>query len=58
VAALRERRPGLPVLLCTGLVQDDRAPRLLQEPGVTLLLMPFRMNQLWYAVNQALASGA
>jgi PAS domain S-box-containing protein len=53
--ALRLRRPRLPVLLCTGLLQADPAPRLLQESGVSLLRKPFRMNELWYAVNKALA---
>ena len=53
--ALRQRRPQLPVLVCTGLLQEDPAPLLLQQPGVSLLRKPFRMNELWYAVNQALA---
>ncbi len=52
---LRAQRPGLPVLLCTGLVQTDPASPLLEQPGVRLLRKPFRMNELWYAVNQALA---
>ena len=56
--ALRLRRPRLPVLLCTGLLQADPAPRLLQESGVSLLRKPFRMNELWYAVNKALAEVA
>jgi DNA-binding NtrC family response regulator len=54
---LRRLRPGLPVLVCTGLLQADPAPLLLQQPGVGLLRKPFRMNELWYAVNQALAAG-
>ncbi len=53
---LRQRRPGVPVLVCTGLLQEDPAPLLLQQPGVSLLRKPFRMNELWYAVNQALAA--
>ena len=32
-----------------------RASTLLQEEGVSLLRKPFRMTELWYAVNQALA---
>jgi len=52
---LRQRRPGLPVLLCTGLLQADLAPALLQAEGIHLLRKPFRMNDLWDAVNQALA---
>ncbi len=57
-ASLRQQRPGLPVLLCTGLLQADPAPLLLQQPEVGLLRKPFRMNELWYAVNQALAATA
>jgi CheY-like chemotaxis protein len=52
---LRQRRPGVPVLLCTGLPQADPAPHLLQAGAVGLLRKPFRMNELWYAVNQALS---
>jgi CheY-like chemotaxis protein len=55
---LRQRRPGLPVLLCTGLPQADPAPELLQQPAVGLIRKPFRMNELWYAVRQALATFA
>jgi PAS domain S-box-containing protein len=53
---LRLRRPGVPVLLCTGLPQADPVPELLRCPGVSLIRKPFRMNQLWHAVKQALAS--
>jgi PAS domain S-box-containing protein len=52
---LRQRRPGVPVLLCTGLPQADPAPELLRYEGVGLIRKPFRMNELWYAVRQALA---
>jgi PAS domain S-box-containing protein len=52
--ALRQRLPGVPVLLCTGLVQADQATELLQEGVAGLLRKPFRMNELWYAVNEAL----
>lgn len=52
---LRHRYPKLPVLLCTGLVQADQATQLLQEGAADLLRKPFRMNELWYAVNKALA---
>jgi PAS domain S-box-containing protein len=51
---LRQKRPGVPVLLCTGLPQADPAPVLLRHPGVGLIRKPFRMNELWYAVKQAL----
>jgi PAS domain S-box-containing protein len=55
-AGLRQCRPGLPVLLCTGLLQTDPAPQLLKEKGVRLLRKPFRMHQLWYEVNQSFAT--
>jgi CheY-like chemotaxis protein len=51
---LRQRRPDVPILLCTGLPQADPAPHLLQAGAAGLLRKPFRMNELWYAVNQAL----
>jgi PAS domain S-box-containing protein len=54
---LRQRRPGVPVLLCTGLPEADPTPELLRRPGVGLIRKPFRMNELWYAVNQALSHG-
>jgi two-component system cell cycle sensor histidine kinase/response regulator CckA len=51
---LRQRRPGVPILLCTGLPQADPAPHLLKAGAAGLLRKPFRMTELWYAVNQAL----
>jgi len=53
---LRKLRPQLPVLLCTGLVAALPAQELVQARSVTVLRKPFRMNELWYAVNQALAA--
>ena len=53
---LRERRPGLPVLLCTGLVRDDAPAALLEAGAAGLVRKPFRMTELWYAVRQALRS--
>jgi two-component system cell cycle sensor histidine kinase/response regulator CckA len=53
---LRQRRPNLPILLCTGLLQSEPAPDLLRHGAVGLLRKPFRMNELWYAVNQTLRS--
>jgi two-component system cell cycle sensor histidine kinase/response regulator CckA len=55
---IRQRRPQLPVLLCTGLPEADPAPQLLEAGAVGLLRKPFRMNELWYAVKQALAGEA
>jgi PAS domain S-box-containing protein len=46
---------GVPVLLCTGLAESDPAPWLLHLAGTGLLRKPFRMNELWYAVNKLLA---
>jgi signal transduction histidine kinase/CheY-like chemotaxis protein len=51
---IRQMRPKLPILLCTGLVQTDQATELLREERVDLLRKPFRMNELWYAVNNSL----
>jgi two-component system, cell cycle sensor histidine kinase and response regulator CckA len=53
---LRQRRPGIPVLLCTGLPQADPAPELLRRGAIGLLRKPFRMNELWYAVKQGLSA--
>ncbi len=53
---LRQRRPGVPVLLCTGLPQAEPAPALLREGACGLIRKPFRMNELWYAVNRALGA--
>jgi two-component system cell cycle sensor histidine kinase/response regulator CckA len=52
---LRQRRPDLPILLCTGLAEISPAPELLLNPLVGLIRKPFRMNDLWKAVGQALA---
>lgn len=52
--ALRQVQPTLPILICTGLVQTDQVLDLVREGAVDLLRKPFRMNELWYAVNNAL----
>jgi PAS domain S-box-containing protein len=54
---LRQRCPHLPVLLCTGIPQGQAPPPGLSNGSAGLLRKPFRMNELWYAVNQALAGG-
>jgi PAS domain S-box-containing protein len=51
---LRQRCPGLPVLLCTGIPQGDPGPQLLADEAAGIIRKPFRMNELWYAVRQAL----
>jgi PAS domain S-box-containing protein len=53
---LRRQHPHLPVLLCTGLLASEPARELLEAGEVTILRKPFRMNELWYAVNQALGA--
>jgi PAS domain S-box-containing protein len=55
---LRQRRPGLPILLCTGLAEVSPAPELLLNPFVDLIRKPFRMNDLWKAVGKALGQAA
>src|SRR5262249_28664780 len=51
---IRQARPGIPILLCTGLVHAEQAAEMLGEGAVDLLRKPFRMNQLWHAVNNSL----
>jgi PAS domain S-box-containing protein len=51
---IRHDRPHLPVLLCTGLPEAEPTPDLLRSGAAGILRKPFRMNELWYAVNQAL----
>jgi PAS domain S-box-containing protein len=53
---LRQRRPDVPVLLCTGLQQAEPAPELLRNGAAGLIRKPFHMNELWQAVRQALPS--
>ncbi len=53
---LRQRRPNVPILLCTGLPQAEPAPELLRQPGVGLIRKPFRMNELWSAVKHLLVA--
>ncbi len=52
---LRQRRPNMPVLVCTGMPTGQPAPQLLAAGAMGILRKPFRMNELWYAVNQALS---
>ena len=51
------RRPGTPILPCTGLAGGDGGPasQLLRSGAAGMLRKPFRMNELWYAVKEALA---
>jgi PAS domain S-box-containing protein len=54
---LRARCPELPILLCTGLVHGNEAS-VLHETGAAILHKPFRMNELWHAVNSCLQNGS
>jgi PAS domain S-box-containing protein len=54
---LRERCPRIPILLCTGLLQGSETS-VLQEQGAAILRKPFRMNELWHAVNGCLQQAA
>ncbi len=53
---LRQNYPVLPILLCTGLLEPEAMPRIIKENCASILRKPFRMNELWYAVNQALGT--
>ena len=52
---LRQLRPRLPVLLCTGLPQAEPLPDAVARQAAGLLRKPFRMNELWWAVRRQLA---
>jgi PAS domain S-box-containing protein len=51
---LKRCRPQVPVLLCTGIPPADPALSDIHHAVAGLIRKPFRMNELWYAVNQAL----
>jgi CheY-like chemotaxis protein len=51
---LRQLRPELPVLLCTGLMQAESLPDEAARGAAGVLRKPFKMNEMWYAVRQAL----
>jgi PAS domain S-box-containing protein len=55
---LRQRRPEVPILLCTGLPGGEGARPGLNglAGGAGVLHKPFRMNELWYAVKEALGA--
>jgi CheY-like chemotaxis protein len=51
---LRQQQPTLPVLLCTGVIDGHPSAEHLRAEASGLIHKPFRMNELWYAVEQAL----
>jgi len=54
---LRARWPDVPILLCTGLVQATESSVLQEAGAAPVLHKPFRMNELWHAVNGCLQQG-
>jgi len=56
LARLRECRPELPILLCTGLPDADPAAQSLAADVAMMIRKPFRMNELWHAIQQVLAT--
>ena len=55
---LRQRRPNVPILLCTGLAETPLVQTLLTHPRTALLRKPFRMNELWKAVDSSGSASA
>jgi len=53
---LRQARPQLPVLLCTGLPQATVLADPVAREAAGVLRKPFKMNELWFAVRQALTA--
>jgi PAS domain S-box-containing protein len=51
---LQERWPQVPVLLCTGAIPHEAGSPNIPPGAAGLLRKPFRMNELWYAVKQAI----
>ncbi|ADK83511.1 multi-sensor hybrid histidine kinase [Desulfarculus baarsii DSM 2075] len=57
IQALRDQRPGLPAILCTGYGDIDAAEAASQARPDILLQKPLGRNQLARALRQALAQG-
>jgi len=58
VAALRERHSTLPVVVTTGLYDDDaRMHSLMRQPGVRILPKPFRTSDLRRVVLESVLGG-
>jgi PAS domain S-box-containing protein len=53
---MRQECPQVPILLCTGLAETPLVRALLDQPHTAILRKPFRMNELWYSVNQILSA--
>jgi two-component system, cell cycle sensor histidine kinase and response regulator CckA len=50
---IRQDWPQLPILLCTGLLHTDPGASAFQGEPVQFLRKPFRMDELWNAVNRS-----
>jgi CheY-like chemotaxis protein len=53
IRKLRDRFPQVPILLCTGQAEPNPLAEL-SAPRTSLLRKPFRMKELWQAVQNAL----
>jgi DNA-binding NtrC family response regulator len=58
LAALRDRRPDLPVVLITGYATPDHAARAREAGAADFLAKPFEADELLDMVRRALAVGA
>jgi two-component system, response regulator FlrC len=58
LAALRARRPELPVVLITGYATPDHAARAHDDGAADFLAKPFEVDELLDVVRRALAVGA
>lgn len=56
--ALRQVKPGVSIILCSGYAPEDMAERLLQEPAVRHLQKPFTLQELGEMLTAVLAAPA
>ena len=56
IRKLRAARPELPLLLCTGLLVGEPPEEAISGGRMKVIRKPFRMNELWYAVNEVLGA--
>jgi CheY-like chemotaxis protein len=53
---IKQRRPSVPVLVCTGMPLGDASLSHVVQHSAGVIRKPFRMNELWYAVKHALTN--
>ena len=58
LAALRARRPALPVVMITGFATPDHAARAQEAGAADFLAKPFDVDELLAVVRRVLATGA